>query len=292
MPNLEREGGRLAAALFCRPLVVSAAGVGLNAVGLAVCNIDMTAVGLPSRLACGKVLVGIGDAGIVLFAKLIVRGVRVRIASQPEVLDERIPFFVIAQVFERLQLGIRDDPVNVLVDPLLIDAVQFALDFLLLLEPFFIRQRRFSGSGFSSVAGAFVTPSVAGDVALVCEYIWGTKGPATDRIATKTVETTGESRRMDFIDTGAPGNPFIVALPYSARKASATKPASGTDIIWLLTGTRMIQPICGTRFKPCHPTADGTSRTSGTYPSPDRSLPKPYRDCSQQSSIRASREMQ
>jgi hypothetical protein len=40
----------------------------------------------------------------VLFAILVLRRVRIRIAAQPELLDELVPLFIVAQALERLQL--------------------------------------------------------------------------------------------------------------------------------------------------------------------------------------------
>src|SRR5260370_6056009 len=73
VPRLKRVGGGVAAALFHGPLVVASAGMRVDAVRLAVGDIDVTAVGLPSRLACGEVLVRIGDASIMRLAELILR---------------------------------------------------------------------------------------------------------------------------------------------------------------------------------------------------------------------------
>ena len=69
-----------------------------------------------------------------LFAKFIFRRIRIRVAPQPELLDEVVPLFVVAQALECLEFLIGDDPVNVLVHPLLIRPFEFLADFLLLLE--------------------------------------------------------------------------------------------------------------------------------------------------------------
>ena len=78
MPGLKGEGRRLAAALIHGPLVGAAGGMRLDAVRLAVRNVDVTAVGLPARLACGKVLVRVGDAAVMLFTELVLRRIRIR----------------------------------------------------------------------------------------------------------------------------------------------------------------------------------------------------------------------
>src|SRR5208283_2142783 len=88
VPHLKREGGRLAATLFHRPLVHAARGVGVDAVGWAPGNIDMTAVGLPAGFTGGKVVVGVLDAPVMLLAKLVLRRIGTGVAALPEVLDE------------------------------------------------------------------------------------------------------------------------------------------------------------------------------------------------------------
>ncbi len=75
----------------------------------------MAAIGLPAGLAGGVVLVGVGDAPVVLFAKFVVGRVGIRIAAQPELLDERIALFVVAQVSKGFALIVRDDVGDVLV---------------------------------------------------------------------------------------------------------------------------------------------------------------------------------
>ena len=85
VPGLEWKRRRIASAFVHRPLVASAARVRINAVWLAVSDIDAAPVGPPPRLACGKVLVGISNPRVVLFAILILRRIRVGIPPQPEV---------------------------------------------------------------------------------------------------------------------------------------------------------------------------------------------------------------
>src|SRR5580698_6053892 len=94
----------------------------------------MAAVRLPARLAGGKVLVRIGDTPIMLFAKLVVRRIRVRIAPQPELLDEGIPLLIVAQAHEGFSLFIGDDPDHILVQPGLVGLREFLLQLFLALE--------------------------------------------------------------------------------------------------------------------------------------------------------------
>ena len=87
-------------------------------------------------------LIGIGNAGVVLLAELIVRGLRVRVATKPEVLDELLTLLVVLQAFERLHFLVRDDPDDVLVQPFLPWAVtlQLTAQIFLLLNLFAIRE--------------------------------------------------------------------------------------------------------------------------------------------------------
>jgi putative intracellular protease/amidase len=76
--------------------------VRFDRVRLAERDIDVAAVGLPARLAGGKVLVGVCDAPVVLFAELVLRRIRIGIAAQPELLDEGVALFIVAQALEGL----------------------------------------------------------------------------------------------------------------------------------------------------------------------------------------------
>ena len=97
MPDLKREGRRGTAALFDRALVGAATGMRVDAVRLAVCDVDVSAIRSPAGLASGKVLVRVSNAGIVLLAKFIVRRLGIWIAPKPEVLNELLTFFVVLE---------------------------------------------------------------------------------------------------------------------------------------------------------------------------------------------------
>jgi hypothetical protein len=79
----------------------------------------VAAVGLPARLAGGKMLVGVGDAPVVLFAELVLRRIGVGIAPQPELLNEGVALLVVAQVLEGLALFVGDDVGHILVSQVL-----------------------------------------------------------------------------------------------------------------------------------------------------------------------------
>ena len=131
MPDLKREGRGAAAAFFLGPFVVAAGGMGINIVRLAEGNVDVAAIGLPSRLAGRKMLVGIGDAPVVLFAVLVFGRIRVGVAAQPEVLDEGVALFVVAQAHEGFALFVGDDVRNFLVQPGLVGPFQLLTESLL-----------------------------------------------------------------------------------------------------------------------------------------------------------------
>ena len=106
----------------------------VDIVRLAERDIHVAAIRLPARLAGGKMLVRVSDAPVMLFAEFVLGRIRIRIAALPERFDERVALLVVAQALEGLQFLIRDDPVDILVHPLLVRPVQLLLEFLLLLE--------------------------------------------------------------------------------------------------------------------------------------------------------------
>jgi hypothetical protein len=62
-------------------------------------------------------LVGVGDAPVVLFLELVLDGIRRGIAAQPELLDELLALFVGLQALESGALLVGDDVGDVLVQP-------------------------------------------------------------------------------------------------------------------------------------------------------------------------------
>src|SRR5262249_34691953 len=130
-------GGGFATALFHGPLVGTAGGMRFNFIGGTEGDVDAPAVRLPSRNAGSVVLIGIGDAAVVLFLELVFDRVRRRVAAQPELLNELFALLVGAQTLPSSALFIRDDIRDVLVQPLAVRGLQlfaqllFALSFLL-----------------------------------------------------------------------------------------------------------------------------------------------------------------
>ena len=134
VPDLKRKRRCFAAAFVHGPLIGAARRMGVDGVRRAKGNVDVAAIGLPARFAGRIVVVGILDAPIVLFAEFVVGRVGIGIAAQPELLDERLALFVVAQVLECLPLFVRDDVGHVLIEPGLVGAFQLLPDFLLRLE--------------------------------------------------------------------------------------------------------------------------------------------------------------
>src|SRR5215471_10446167 len=126
-PLLEGKGGGGAAALFHGALVGTTGGMGLDFVGLAEDDIDAAAIGSPAGDACCVMLIGIGDALVVLFLKFVLFGVGRGIAALPESFNEVIALFVVRELLEGGTLFIGDDVGDVLVKPLFVGLAQLLL---------------------------------------------------------------------------------------------------------------------------------------------------------------------
>ncbi len=68
--------------------------------------------------------VGVGDAAVVLFLKIVVWQVGIAAATQPELLDELFALFVGIQLKEGIALFRRNDIGNILREPLPVSVVQ------------------------------------------------------------------------------------------------------------------------------------------------------------------------
>src|SRR5205814_544672 len=100
-PLLKWESGNRAAALFGRPPVAAPGRVRLLFVRRPVDDIDLAAIGLPSRnYSVGEVFVGIRNAPIVLFFVFIFDGARSGVAALPELLDEMLALLACSQELE------------------------------------------------------------------------------------------------------------------------------------------------------------------------------------------------
>src|SRR5260370_10354140 len=89
--------------------------------------IDAAAIRLPTGNAGRVMLVGIGDALVVLLTKLVFISIRIGIATAPELFYETFALVVGFELLERLALFISDDVRDVLVQPILVSLFQFRL---------------------------------------------------------------------------------------------------------------------------------------------------------------------
>src|SRR5262249_10698808 len=133
-PDFERISRCAPSAFFRRALVRTAHGMGINAVGLSVHDVDAPAVCLPSRHTCSKMLVGVLDTPVMFVLVFVLRSVRCGITTQPELLDKLVALCVVAQLLERPQLFVGDDPTHVFVEPLFVNSAQFLFDWSLVVS--------------------------------------------------------------------------------------------------------------------------------------------------------------
>src|SRR5262249_9691673 len=84
-------------------------------------DVDLPAIGAPTRDARRKVLVRVGDAAVVFFFVFVFDRVGRWIATQPEMLDEVVALLVGGEAVEGGQLFRRDDPPHVFVETILVD---------------------------------------------------------------------------------------------------------------------------------------------------------------------------
>ena len=89
--------------------VGAAGGVRIDFVGRAPEDIDVAAIGFPAGDAGGVAVVGVGDAAVVLFARIVFGGVGSGIAAGPEILNERIALFVGGEEVEGVAFFVGDD---------------------------------------------------------------------------------------------------------------------------------------------------------------------------------------
>src|SRR5437899_8067415 len=138
-PLLKGKGRGLSAAFFHGALVGAAGGMRFDFVGLAKDDVDAAEVGLPSRDTRGEVLVGVGDALIMLFLILVLFCVGRGIATLPEGLDEVVALFVVGELLESGPFFVGDYVGDVFIQPLFVSLRQFVLQGLrILLALFFV----------------------------------------------------------------------------------------------------------------------------------------------------------
>ena len=82
-------------------------------------------------------LVGVGNAPVVLFLERILRRILIRIPPLPEILDERFPLFVGGEVNEGATFFGGDNVNDVFVEPLLVSGIQLVIEVFVLLLALF-----------------------------------------------------------------------------------------------------------------------------------------------------------
>ena len=70
-------------------------------------------------------LVGVGNAAIVLFFKIVIRKVGIAAAPKPELFDELLALFIGIELKESVPFFWRNDVDHILIQPLLVLAVEF-----------------------------------------------------------------------------------------------------------------------------------------------------------------------
>src|SRR5580700_1279852 len=124
-PSFPWIGGGRAPAFFHRPIVGTARGVGIYLICWTPHDVHATTVRFPARNPGGKVLVGVSDAAVVLFFKIVVRKIGIAAAPQPELLDKLLALFIGIKLQEGIPFFWRNDIDHVLVQPLFVLAVEF-----------------------------------------------------------------------------------------------------------------------------------------------------------------------
>ncbi len=182
-------------------------------------NVDVPAIGLPSRLARRVMVVGILNAPVVLFAEFVVGGVGIGVAAQPELLDERLALLIVAQVLEGLPFFVGNDVGHILVEPGLVGALQFLPDFLLRLEFFLVGALALQGIGFLVLAGGRCR--VCNDGSAVC---WAWIPEAGTKVRPQPSATKRNERPLKII-----ASENSLPIPYSTgpQRCAARRDAAG-----------------------------------------------------------------
>ena len=131
-PVFKRKRRGLAAAFFYGALVGSTRGMGVDLIGLAVHDVNPAAIRSPAGHSRREMLVGIGDALVVLFFIFVFFGVRSGVAALPERFNKVVAFFVVRELFEGRAFFVGNDPDHVLFEPLLVGLGQLVLERLLI----------------------------------------------------------------------------------------------------------------------------------------------------------------
>ncbi len=140
-PFFPRIGGGCAAAFVHWAIVNAASGVRLDFIGRTPEDIDVAAIGAPAGGAGSEMLVGVGDAAVVLFLGRVFGRIGFGIADVPEMLDELVALFVGGETKEGGFFFGRDDVGDVFVEPRIEGIAEFAVELLFALFAIFGAER-------------------------------------------------------------------------------------------------------------------------------------------------------
>src|SRR6266850_2056729 len=101
--------------------------MGLNFIRFSPHDVSAAAISLPAGNAGSVMLIGIGDALVVLLAIFVFVGVRIGIAPAPEFFDEALALVVGFQLPESFSLFVGDDVGDVFVQPVFVSLLKFRL---------------------------------------------------------------------------------------------------------------------------------------------------------------------
>src|SRR5262245_17351959 len=102
------------------------------------CDVNPPSIRFPPRDARREPFVRVGDPAIVLFLEFVLRRIRRRITSQPELLDELLPLIIGSKPLECRSLLISDDVTDILAKPLTVWGLQFLAELFLPLAAFLV----------------------------------------------------------------------------------------------------------------------------------------------------------
>src|SRR5271169_1593461 len=119
--------------------------MGFDLIGLAENDVDATAVGFPAWDTSREMLVGVGNALVVLFLIFVLFGIGGWVAALPEGFNKIVALFVVGELLKSGALFVGDDPDDVLFQPLFVGLAQFLFERTLIFLSLFLIGRTFEG---------------------------------------------------------------------------------------------------------------------------------------------------
>ncbi len=101
--------------------------MGFDLIGWTPHDVNPAAIRPPPWNARGEAFIGVGDPAVVLFLEFVFHGVRRRIASLPECLNELLALFIGLQLQECRALFAGNDVRDFFIQPLLVGSGKFFL---------------------------------------------------------------------------------------------------------------------------------------------------------------------